>query len=94
MIPAWNNPAPSSAAKSSAVKLWPTWAALAALWLLTFTGQYWVYPLLFLAWAAYDLATGESSFIQRVTRRAQPVTYWLVVSTWVLLAVLWIAYPE
>ncbi len=89
MIPTWNNPAPSSA-----VKLWPTWAALAVVWFLTFTGQYWVYALLFLAWAVYDLATGESSFIQRVTRRAQPVTYWLVVSTWILLAALWIVYPE
>ena len=89
MIPTWNNPAPSSA-----VKLWPTWSALAALWFLTFSGQYWVYPLLFLAWAGYDLATGESSFIQRVTRRAQPVTYWLVVSTWILLAVLWLIYPS
>ena len=88
MTPAWSSPA-----TSSAVKPWLTWTALAAMWLLTFTGQYWVYPLLFLAWAAYDLVTGESSFIQRVTRRAQPVTYWLVVSSWILLAVLWVAYP-
>ena len=41
----------------------------------------------------YDLVTGESSFIQRITRRAHPVTYWLIVSTWIVLSVLWIAYP-
>ena len=37
---------------------------------------------------------GESSFIQRVTRHDHPVTYWVVVSTWILLATLWLMYPE
>ena len=89
MIPAW-----SQSPRISVLRTLPTWIALAALWILTFAGQYWVYALLFLAWGAYDLATGESSFIQRVTRRDQPITYWLVVSTWILLSALWLAYPE
>lgn len=80
--------------RTSILRTWPTLTALAALWILTFANQYWVYALLFLAWALYDLVTGESSFIQRVTRRDQPVTYWLVVSTWILLSVLWLIYPE
>ena len=75
-------------------RAWPTWAGVAALWILTYTEQWWVYPVLFLVWAVYDVATGESNFIQRVSRRAQPFTFWLVVSTWILLSVMWIAYPE
>lgn len=77
-----------------AVGRWPTWIALAALWYFTFAGQVWVLAVLFLAWAAYDLITGESSFVQRVTRREHPVTYWLVVSTWIVLSILWLIYPE
>ena len=88
MIPTWHD---SSQTRTSGA--WPTWIALAGLWFLTFADQYWVYALLFLAWAGYDLATGESHFIQRITRRDQPVTYWLVVLTWVLLSALWLAYP-
>lgn len=75
-------------------RAWPTWAAVAALWILTYTEQWWVYPGLFLVWGIYDVATGESNFIQRVSRKAQPFTFWLVVSTWVLLSLMWIAYPE
>ena len=89
MIPTWNH-----SPRSSVLKTWPTLTALAVLWMLTFAGQYWVYALLFLAWGVYDLATGESSFIQRVSRRDQPLTYWLVVSTWILLSALWLAYPD
>ena len=88
MIPTWHD-----SSHTRAPEAWPTWVALAALWALTLANQYWVYALLFLAWAAYDLATGESHFIQRVARRDQPVTFWLVVSTWILMSLLWIAYP-
>ena len=88
MIPTWQHPSPTRTRGA-----WPVWIALAALWLMTLAGQYWVYAVLFLAWAVYDLATGESHFIQSVTRRHEPVTYWLVVSTWILLTVLWLIYP-
>ncbi len=74
-------------------RAWPTWAAVAALWILTYTEQWWVYPGLFLVWGIYDVATGESNFIQRISREAQPFTFWLVVSTWILLSLIWIAYP-
>ncbi|MYB87304.1 MAG: hypothetical protein F4X85_08850 [Acidimicrobiaceae bacterium] len=89
MIPTWQHSSPTRTRGA-----WPVWVALAALWLMTLAEQYWIYAVLFLAWAVYDLATGESHFIQRVTRRHEPVTYWLVVSTWILLTVLWLIYPS
>lgn len=88
MIPNGNTPA-----RARAIRRWPTWAALVALWIFTLAEQFWLFPVLFLAWAAYDLVTGQSSFVQRVTRRKEPVTYWLVVSTWIALSILWIVYP-
>lgn len=74
------------------VRPWPTWVALAAVWCAVFIDLGWVYGLLLVAWGLYDLLTGESIFIQRITRRRQPVTYWLVISTWMLFGVLWITY--
>lgn len=86
-------PNSNTAARARIIGLWPTWVALVALWIFTLAGQVWILAALFLAWAAYDLVTGQSSFVQRVARREQPVTYWLVVSTWVALSILWIIYP-
>ena len=42
----------------------------------------------------YDLVTGKSSFVQHITRRENPITYWLVVATWIVLSVLWITNPR
>ena len=50
-----------------------------------------VFALLFVAWAGYDVVTGESVFVQRLTRREQPVAFWLVVSTWLAFGALSIA---
>ena len=46
--------APSPRPRAAAVRPWPTWAALTALWALTLANQVWVYALLFLAWGIYD----------------------------------------
>ena len=73
---------------------WLTWVALAAIWCAAVLDQLWVFSLLLLAWALYDIRTGESLFIQRITRRSQPVTYWLIVATWIAFAVLGIVYPR
>ena len=81
-------------ATQRARQLRPTWIALAALWCAVLANQAWIYGLLLLAWGVYDVVTGESVFVQRVTRREQPVTYWVVVSTWIALGGLSIAYAQ
>ncbi len=73
---------------------WPTWAALAAIWCAAVLDQLWVFSLLLVAWALYDIRTGENFFVQRITRRHQPATYWIIVSTWILFAVLGIVYQR
>ena len=52
-----------------------------------------MFSLLLLAWALHDIRTGESLFIQRITRRDQPVTFWLIVATWISFGVLGFLYP-
>ena len=73
---------------------WLTWVALAAIWCAAVLDQLWVFSLLLMAWALYDIRTGESLFIQRITRRGQPVTYWVIVATWISFAVLGIVYQR
>lgn len=74
------------------VNLAPTWIALVIVWFAVLMNQPWIFGLMFLAWAAYDIAKGESSFVQTVTRRAQPIVFWVVVLTWFAFACLYIAF--
>ena len=73
---------------------WLTWVALAVIWCAAVLDQLWVFSLLLVGWALYDIRTGESLFVQRITRRHQPVTYWLIVATWISFAVLGIVYTR
>ena len=72
-------------------RLMPTWIALVVVWCAALVNQPVVFGLLFLAWAGYDVFTGESVFVQRLTRREQPLAFWLVVSTWLAFGALSIA---
>ena len=85
----WNRNDPQHSLRPRA-----TWIALAAVWCSVLIELNWVFALLLVGWGLYDLVTGESLFVQRVTRRDQPVTYCLVVSTWMLLGVLALIYEE
>jgi len=76
------------------IRPWPTLLGLAVIWVLTLSGHTWIFAVLFLGWALFDLVTGESHFIQRVTRGHNPITFWAVVTTWIAIAVLWLIYPS
>lgn len=73
---------------------WLTWVALATIWCAALLDQVWIFSLLLIAWVIFDLRTGESLFIQRITRREQPVTYWIILLSWIAFAVLWLVYPN
>ena len=83
---------PTGTPSQSRFRSWSTWTALAAIWCAVFLDQAWIFSLLLVAWALYDICTGESLFIHRITRRHQPVTYWVIVSTWISFGVLGILY--
>ncbi len=75
-------------------KTWPTLVVLAVLWATSLVSQVWVFGLLFLAWAAYDIVKGESFFIQRITRRHHPLTFWAIEASWIGFGLLWIFAPS
>ena len=68
----------------------PVVVGLAILWIAALLDQVWVFALLFVGWALYDIAMGESHFIQRVTRRDHPVLFWSIVGSWIVLSVAWV----
>lgn len=77
-----------------ATRTWPTLVALGVLWVASLVSQVWVFGLLFLAWAAYDIVKGESFFIQRITRRDHPLTFWAIEVSWIAFGLFWILAPS
>jgi hypothetical protein len=77
-----------------ATRSWPTLAVLALLWAAIVASQLWVFGILFLIWAAWDITTGESHFLQRIHRQYNPVTFWAVELAWIGFGLLWILYPS
>ena len=69
---------------------WPALAGLAVLWVAAALNVVWVFAALFIGWAVYDISTGESHFIQRVTRRDHAWVFWAIVVSWIAMSALWI----
>ncbi len=47
----------------------------------------WVWSVLFLVWLIPDVYTGTAYFIEPVKRKSHPVLYWLIIVTWLFLAI-------
>lgn len=71
-----------------------TWVGLVLLWIALLFNQYWLYASLFFAWGIFDLVTGHSFFVGQVSRRGEPVTYWLIVLTWFAIGALSLVYRQ
>lgn len=71
---------------------WPTLAGLAILWFAALADQVWLFAALFGGWAILDIVTGESRFIQRITRQEHPAVFWAIVSSWIVMSILWVLY--
>lgn len=67
--------------------LWPTWCVVVLIWVSAFLNHPWLYGSLLIAWGVYDLISGRSTFIQAITRSNHPLTYWVIVVTWITLGV-------
>lgn len=70
----------------------PTVVALAVLLATTLAGWYWVWGIFFLYWAVSGIVTGHAFVVQTVNRDENPVIFWLVSITWLVLAGLTLFY--
>ncbi|MEM9132444.1 MAG: hypothetical protein AAF962_11290 [Actinomycetota bacterium] len=76
-----------------AVRTWPTIAVLVGLWVATLLGHLWVFGVLLIIGAAWDIRAGESHVLQRISRRQTPRVFWAVVLSWIAFGLLWLLYP-
>ena len=62
--------------------------ALVLIFVAIFTQKYWLFGILFLIWAFLDIKNKQTHLFDLVTRSANPYLYWIVVLTWLGLALL------
>ena len=47
----------------------------------------WIWGLFMLYWIIPDFFTGATYFIEPITRRENPILYWIILITWVVFSV-------
>lgn len=72
---------------------WKSILGLVMIYLALYFSLTWLWGLLFLMWVIPDLVTGVSYFMEPVERKGQPILYWAIVGTWLLLSAYMIASP-
>ncbi|PSW13404.1 hypothetical protein C9J01_11245 [Photobacterium rosenbergii] len=65
---------------------WRAVLGLVVIALAVVTEMNWVWGVLFLLWVIPDIKSGSTHFLEHVERNSNPVVYWLIVTTWVVLS--------
>ena len=47
----------------------------------------WIWGVLFLYWVVPDLVSGVTHFIERIERVNNPILYWIIVLTWLVMSI-------
>ena len=61
---------------------WFTAAALVVLWIASYYEWYWVWGILFVYWAAISIQGGQAFIVETISRRQNPVLFWLITIMW------------
>ena len=72
---------------------WRSIFGLIGIYLIILFEQTWGWGLLFLFWVIPDLKSGTTYFIEPLSRRENPILYWLVVLTWIILSAYLLVIP-
>lgn len=80
------------AATGTSVFKWRTALALAVIWIAVVLELNWVWGVLFIMWAIPALRSGRTYFVELIERRTNPVLFWLLVGTWIVLSLFLILY--
>ena len=70
---------------------WRPALALLLVWIGTVSGWNWIWGLLFLSWTVPALYSGRVHLVESVEREHNPLLFWSIVATWVLLSLALIA---
>ena len=78
--------------RETAGSKWKTLLALAILWIGVVFEVYLIWGILFLLWVIPALKSGETYLVEPIKKLEHPVLYWALVSTWIVLSAVMIAY--
>lgn len=65
---------------------WKAWLGLALVYVGVFFEQYWVFGLLALFWLLFDIRSGATHLFETISRRQNPILFWLIIATWGILS--------
>jgi hypothetical protein len=65
---------------------WRTIAALILMYVALFMNWEWMWGILFLVWVIPDMYSEVTYFIEPIAKKENPTVYWMVIITWILLA--------
>ena len=71
---------------SSSIK-WRSILGLVFMYIAMWFNLQWAWGILFLLWVIPDLITGESYFMELITKKDNPILYWIIVGSWLLLSI-------
>lgn len=65
---------------------WRTIIALILMYIALFMNWEWAWGVLFLLWVIPDLFSGVTFFIEPIQRNENPMLYWIIIVSWILMA--------
>ncbi|NQY62098.1 MAG: hypothetical protein HRT49_19130, partial [Cognatishimia sp.] len=83
-----SKPQPAKPTPAKPDTKWRTWLGLGVVYLALFTNLNWIRGILFLMWTIPALRSGETFFVEPISRRDTPGLYWVLIITWIGLSLL------
>ena len=80
-----------SSSRSNGIR-WKVILGLALIVLSIFSGWHWLWGLFFGIWVFLDLRSGHTHLMEPISKKTDPILYWIVVSVWTVLGVYSLAY--
>ena len=63
---------------------WKSLVGVALLWVAVILEIEWVWGLVFLMWLIPDLMSRDTYFLEYVSRKENPISYWLIMGSWLI----------
>jgi len=70
---------------------WRTILGLIFIYIAMWFNWQWAWGILFLLWVIPDLITGVTYFMEPVEKKENPILYWVIIVSWILMSVYSIA---
>ncbi|MEW7290243.1 hypothetical protein [Aquimarina sp. 2304DJ70-9] len=80
-----NTPSAKTTRSNSPTK-WRTIIALILMYVAIIMDWQWAWGILFLLWVIPDLVSGTTYFIEPIDRTTNPFLYWVIIISWILMA--------